>query len=83
MLQNQLAQRRRRRAYRGSIYTDAIERPVGVTPMADVMNSYMAVCLPLPPRTQVRGDTLAFANISLRPLSRTSTPARAKRRGTL
>ena len=83
MLQDQVAQRRRRRANQGGVFADAIERPVGVTPVGwrACVFLHLVVCLPFAARV---ANALAIhsplANTSTaRPVSRTSALARAKR----
>ena len=60
MLQDQLAQRRRRRTDRGGVAADAIERPVGVTPVAGGHVLLHGRVLAVAARAQMGGDPLAL-----------------------
>src|SRR4051794_32427513 len=83
-LQDQLAQGRRGRADRGGFMANALDRPIGIAPVARrhvVGNGGMPV---IAAGAQMCGDPLALEKIStVRGISRTSTSRRAKRYGTL
>ena len=60
LLQDQLAQRRGRRADRGGIAPDTIDRPVGVTPMAGRHVLLHGRMFAVAAGAQMRGDPLAL-----------------------
>src|SRR5260221_7041815 len=80
LLQDQLAQRRGRRADPGGIAPDTIDRPVGATPMAGGHVLLHGRMFAVAAGAQMRGDPLALGeDLEVRPVSRTSTASRAKR----
>ena len=60
MLQDQVAQRRRRWADRGGVAADALERPVGVTPVAGRHVVLHGRVLAIAAGAQMGGDPLAL-----------------------
>ena len=64
----------------GGVPADAVDRPVGVTPMAGRHVFGTVVCLPLPLERRCTAIRSPLAKIStVRPVRRTSTSSRAKR----